>query len=328
MVSDNVKFPSGMKALGDYIHSKGLKYGLYTSRGNVQCGTSQYSAPGSFGYYKQDVDLMVSWGMDYLKVDSCGGSQDHNTAFAEYGQIRDLLNATKRPVFYSLCGWSDWYSPVGWSLGNSWRMHGDGNNWHDHLDTLNVNADLAKYARPGGWNDPDLLSSDGKGSSGPDRGGWYQTDLQSRSQFSLWSVMTAPLLISADITGVSPYALETYSNAEVIAINQNRGRFPDFPYQGTRLAGGNLTDNKGTNIWGKALDDGSFAVVFLNNFPQVMNITCDQACFEQMKFKPGVQLTVRDLWQHKDIDNIAPGTYTATGVQGGGGCVTLKFTPK
>jgi len=316
-----------MKALGDYIHAKGLKYGLYTSRGNVQCGTSQYNAPGSYGYYTQDVKIMASWGMDYLKCDSCGGSQDHDEAFKEYGQIRDALNATGRPIFFSLCGWNYWYAPVGYTLGNSWRIDGDGDNWGALTAAINAMAYLTAYSQPGGWNDPDLLIGTGVGSYGPDRGGWYQSDLQSRSQFSMWSVFSAPLMISADIKSVSPYALETWSNAEVIAINQNPGRHPDFPYQGFRLAGTNMSDSSGTNVWGRALNDGSFAVVFLNNNGKATDITCDQTCFSMMKYPASQKLSVRDLWAHQDAGVITPTTFTAKAVPGQGGCAVFKFTP-
>jgi len=327
MVWDSVKFPSGMKALGDYIHSKGLKYGLYTSRGNVQCSTSQYQGPGSYGYYQQDIKLMVSWGMDYLKCDSCGGSQAHDVAFQEYGQIRDALNSTGRPVFFSLCGWYYWYAPEGYSLGNSWRIDGDGDNWGALTNAINAMADLTAYSSPGGWNDPDLLIGTGVGSYGPDRGGWYQTDLQSRSQFSMWSVFSAPLLISANFLSVSTYALATWSNSEVIAVNQNHGRHPDFPYSGFRITGTNLTQNSGTNIWGRALNDGSFAVVFLNNFPNAMDITCDETCFAKMKYASGSKLTVRDLWAHTNVGTITVSSFTAKTVPGAGGCAMYRFSP-
>jgi len=326
MVSDSVKFPSGMKALGDYVHSKGLKYGLYTSRGNVQCGTSTYGAPGSYGYYEQDVKIMASWGMDYLKCDSCGGSQVHDVAFQEYGQIRDALNATGRPVFFSLCGWNSWYAPVGYSLGNSWRIDGDGDNWADLTKAINTMAGLTAYASPGGWNDPDLLIGTGVGSIGPDRGGWYQTDLQSRSQFSMWCLFSAPLMISANIMSVSPYALETWSNSEAIAVNQNHGRHPEFPYQGFRISGTDLGSNSGTNVWGRALDDGSFAVVFLNNNPTPMDIACDQTCFNQMKYPPSQKISVRDLWAHSNVTTVT-GSYTASKVPGAGGCAMFRFSP-
>jgi len=327
MVWDSVKFPSGMKALGDYIHSKGLKYGLYTSRGNVQCSTSQYQGPGSYGYYEQDMKLMASWGMDYLKCDSCGGSQDHQTAFQEYGQIRDALNATGRPVFFSLCGWNYWYAPEGYSLGNSWRIDGDGDNWGYLTAAINAMAYLTQYSSPGGRNDPDLLIGTGVGSYGPDRGGWYQTDLQSRSQFSMWCVFSAPLLISADFLSVSNYALATWSNSEAIEVNQNPGH-AQFPYSGFRIAGTNLTGSAGTNIWGRALNDGSFAVVFLNNYPNDMDITCDQNCFTQMKYAPSSKLMVRDLWAHSNVGVITASSFIAHAVPGAGGCAMYRFYPQ
>jgi alpha-galactosidase len=328
MVYDGVKFPSGMKALGDYIHSKGLKYGLYTSRGNVQCSTSTYQGPGSYGHYDQDIKLMTSWGMDYLKCDSCGGSQVHEDAFKEYGQIRDALNATGRPVFFSLCGWYYWYAPVGYSLGNSWRIDGDGDNWEDLTKAINTMADLTQYSSPGGWNDPDLLIGTGIGSYGPDRGGWYQTDLQSRSQFSMWCVLSAPLMISADIRAVSTYAFETWSNAEAIAVNQNPGRHPEFPFQGFRLAGTNMTGTSGTNVWGRALADRSFAVVFLNNGPVAMDIMCDSTCFGQMRYSTGQKLSVRDLWAHSNIGTISAGSFTSPKVPANGGCSMYRFYPQ
>jgi len=122
------------------------------------------------------------------------------------------------------------------------------------------------------------------GSYGPDRDNWYQTDLQSRSQFSMWSVMAAPLLISADINSVSDYALETWGNVEAIAVNQDK-----IAVQGIRLVGVDLGASSGTNIWGKPLADGSWAVVFLNNNPTDQVMTCDDYCFSLMTFN-GVQL--------------------------------------
>jgi len=189
-------------------------------------------------------------------------------------------------------------------------------------------SQLTSYAAPGGWNDADLLIGTGVGSYGPSRQGWYVSDLQSRTQFSVWSVMSAPLLISADIGNVSQYAIETWTNAEVIAINQNPGRHPEFPYQGTRLAGGDLSSGSGTNVWGRALNDGSFGVVFVNAYGTTQNITCDANCFMQMKFNPRIKLTIRDLFLHATVDVISPGSYTATNVLGNGGSRIFRFIPQ
>ena len=101
---DLAKFPSGMKAMGDFIHAHGFKYGLYSCRGTCQCGTGTYSGPGSHGYEAQDVDWMVAAGADLLKIDSCCGSQDHATAFSDYAKFRDAMNNTGKPVYFNLCG--------------------------------------------------------------------------------------------------------------------------------------------------------------------------------------------------------------------------------
>jgi alpha-galactosidase len=301
---DLTKFPSTMKGLGDWIHSQQvpgsnppryLRYGLYTSRGTCQCGTSEYSAPGTQGYEQQDAQFMVDAGMDYFKEDSCCGSQDHDTAFADYSKMRDILNATGRPVYFSLCGWNSWYAPVGKNLGNSWRIAGDGQNWPALVNCINVNAQLGMYAGPGGWNDPDLLIGTGVGSYGPDRNNWYQTDLQSRSQFSMWCVMAAPLLISADINSVSDYALQTWGNDEAIAVNQD-----PLGIQGVRLVGADLGGSNGTNIWGRPLADGSWAVVFLNNNPSDQDMTCDDYCFSLMTFN-GVQLGAQAVAAYSSV---------------------------
>lgn len=293
IISDDVKFPSGMKALGDWIHSqeipgsggKHLLYGLYTSRGTVQCGTSAYHAVGSQGFEKQDSQWFADAGADYAKIDSCGGSQNHTVAFGDYGRWRDGFNATGRSIAFSLCGWHDWYAPVGQSLGNSWRIAGDGQNWAALTNCINTDAPLARFAGPGGWNDPDLLQWTGEGSYGPGRDNWYQTELQSRSQFSMWSVLAAPLIMSADITSLSQYQLETWGNEEVIAVNQDpMGR------QGIRAAGYDLAATSGTNVWGRPLADGSWALVFVSNDPAAGDITCDGSCFAQMPFPaPGSQ---------------------------------------
>jgi len=211
-------------------------------------------------------------------------------------------------------------------LGNSWRIDGDGDNWKDLTNAINSMAYIYQYSRPGGRNDPDLLIGTGVGSSGPDRGGWYQTDLQSRSQFSMWCIFSAPLLISADFLSVTAYGLATWSNAEAIAVNQNPGH-SGFPYSGFRISGTNLTATAGTNIWGRALSDGSFGVVFLNNNPRATDITCDSSCFGQMHYSASTKLVVRDLWAHTNTTATAT-SFTSRAVPGAGGCTMYRFFPQ
>jgi alpha-galactosidase len=314
IVADNVAFPHGIKYVADYVHSKGLKFGIYTDRGTKTCA----GRPGSEGYEKKDAMTYASWGVDYLKEDSCYASSDHNTAFQQYGLMRDSLNATGRDIYFSLCGWNSWYAPEGWSLGNSWRIAGDCNTWPNVQNAIDVNVPLTNYAKPGGWNDPDMLIGSDPSTAA------HLTQTQSRTMFSLWSVMAAPLLIGSNIRSLNAWDLQTYSNTEVIAVNQDpAGR------QGVRLAGGNLVNYASAyNVWGKKLQDGSAVLNFLNNnrtSPE--SITCEASCFTALGFKATDQLKVRDLWAHSDIGTITAGSgYTAKAVPENGGSVTLKFS--
>lgn len=150
--------------------------------------------------------------------------------------MRDALNKTGRPIFFSLCGWNNWYAPVGMSLGNSWRIGPDDTNWGGVLKNIDINADLAQYAGPGGWNDPCLLLAETYA------GQLRMTQLQTRAQFNMWAIMASPLLISANIRNMSAMNMETYKNAEVIAVNQDA-----LAQQGFRVAGGPLSSGGGSN---------------------------------------------------------------------------------
>jgi alpha-galactosidase len=234
--------------------------------------------------------------------------------------MRDALNATGRKIYFSLCGWNNWYAPSGYSLGNSWRIAGDCNTWPDVLNAIDTNAPLTQYAKPGGWNDPDMLIG-----SNPKTAAHLSPE-QSRTMFSQWAVMAAPLLIGSNIVALNDWDLQTYSNTEVIAVNQD-----PLGYQGVRLVGGNLIQKPvglTYNIWGKKLFDGSAAVIFLNNANATATITCDSKCFGTFGWAPSRVLKVRDLWQHQDIGTVTVSSgYQAT-VAKQGESVLLKFTPQ
>jgi alpha-galactosidase len=171
-----------------------------------------------------------------LKIDSCCGSQDHATAFSDYAKFRDAMNASGTHVWFSLCGWEEWYAPPdpslnytgGASLGNSWRIAGDGSGWGPLTNCMNTIAAVYNASGPGGWSDPDLLI-------GPEVYVGGQSDEQARAQFTMWSLFPANLIISQNVLTWSPYALETYSNAEAIAINQDPLGSP-----ASRIVGGDL----------------------------------------------------------------------------------------
>jgi len=293
------------------MHSKNWKFGIYTDRGTKTCA----GRPGSLGYEAIDAQTYASWGVDYLKEDSCFASQDHDTAFKEYGLMRDALNNTGRRIYFSLCGWAEWYSPVGWSLGNSWRISGDCNQWSDVLRALNTNAPLFRNARPGGWNDPDMLlgSTQGTAASLPQS--------QSRTMFSLWCIMSAPLLLGTH--KMNSFDLETYKNTELIAVNQD-----SLGYQGRRLVGGNLSvGDHGVNIWGKKLSKGGWAVAFLNNGPVPRQVHCGAACFLAMSFSLTDVLTAYDYWAHKVVStNVVVSKGYSPLVGSNGHSVVLRFS--
>lgn len=292
LVADQAKFPDGtLKPLADYVHSQGLLFGTYTDRGDLTCA----GRPGAARHEEIDAKTYALWGVDYLKEDSCNAPGDHQTAFAEYGKMRDALNSTGRKVLFSLCGWSSWYAPVGASLGNSWRIGPDDNNWDGVLKNIDIMNGLQKYAGPGGWNDPCLLLS--RTWSGQQR----MTELQTRAQFSMWAVLAAPLLISGSVLNMTAETLTTYSNKEVIAVNQDVAG-----HQGWRIQGGALADGSAGNIWAKPLSDGSFALVFLNVGMEELKLTCDEDCFASLGFNPSELLTLRDLWAHAPLADVRP----------------------
>jgi len=313
LYADNSTFPSGtLKPLADYVHSKGLLFGTYTDRGPQTCARR----PGAQDHEEIDARTYAEWGVDYLKEDSCFATTDHDAAFLQYGKMRDALNATGRPIFFSLCGWNDWYAPVGQSLGNAWRTGPDDTNWDGVLQNINILADLGKYAAPGGWNDPCLLLS--KTAGGQDR----VTDLQSRAQFSMWAILSAPLLISGSLFQMSDYTLATYTNKAVIAVNQD-----SLGKAGSRISGANVTVGSGSNVWARSLADGSHALVFLNANNATADVTCGKDCFAAIGVLPSDRLVATDLWSGPRREDITDATFTATSLAADGGHLMLKVSP-
>ncbi|KAH9306868.1 hypothetical protein KI387_011272, partial [Taxus chinensis] len=201
-------FPSGIKALSDYMHNKGLKLGIYSDAGYYTCSKKQ---PGSLGYEQTDADTFAEWGVDYLKYDNC--NTDGSKPEVRYPVMRDALLKTGRPIVYSLCEWGRDH-PAQWAdkVGHSWRTTQDINNsWISISSRADQNNKWAKYAGPGGWNDPDMLEV----------GNGNVTREEYRSHFSLWALMKAPLLIGCDVRSMTPGTLAILGNAEVIAVNQD-----------------------------------------------------------------------------------------------------------
>ncbi|CAF1045853.1 unnamed protein product [Adineta ricciae] len=204
---DSKAFPSGIPALADYVHSKKLKFGLYSDAGFKTCG----GRPASLGYEKKDANTYAHWQVDYLKYDNC--NTDGTIPEVRYPVMRDALNASGRPIFFSMCEWGV-DKPALWAakVGNSWRTTGDiSDRWESMLGNIDINNEFADFAGPGGWNDPDMLEVGNGG----------MTDAEYVTHFSLWAISKAPLLIGCDVTKMSAATLSTLTNPEVIAVNQD-----------------------------------------------------------------------------------------------------------
>src|SRR5689334_6207234 len=203
------RFPSGIKYIADYVHARGLKLGIYTSAGTQTCAKTM---PGGLDHEEIDAQTFADWGVDYLKYDNC--NNQGVDAKLRYTRMRDALLKTGRPIVFSLCEWGQ-NKPWEWAkdVGHLWRTTGDiSDNWNSMVSIAKRNMELADYAGPGHWNDPDMLEVGNGG----------MTDLEYRSHFSLWSIMAAPLLIGADLRKVTPQTFEILENREVIAVNQDK----------------------------------------------------------------------------------------------------------
>ena len=254
VLHSNPKFPD-MKALAEYVHTKGLKIGIYSSPGPQTCA----HFAGSYGHEEQDAKLFASWGIDYLKYDLCGlrpimQQQAPNDKAAQmriminaYKKMGEALKATGRPIVYSLCeyGWDavwEWAPSVG---ANLWRTGGDVNpTWVSIYSIINSQAGLAFYSGPGHWNDPDMLEV----------GNGKLTLAENRTQFSMWAMLAAPLLAGNDLTHMSPEVLAILTNRDVIAIDQDR-----LGHEGTRAYSEGEVD-----VWTRHLAGGAMAIAVVN----------------------------------------------------------------
>jgi len=326
LMPDPTLFPSGISGVAAHVHSKGLKFGLYTDRGVWTCG----ARPGSSDFEVKDAQTFAEWGVDYLKVDSCNAPQNAQGAIAQFVKMRDALNATGRPIFYAMCGWMPWYAEVGQAVANSWRIARDVNGICELWNTISINSALANFAGPGAWNDPDALVSSTEGHR------VHMVPQHSRTQFSLWAIMAAPLILSADVHKLSAYDWETYTNVEVINVDQD-----ELGRQGTILwescpprdvAQLDLTAKHDRyplpppcqQIWGRLLTNDEWAVVMVNWAMTVVEIVLQEAHLQRMGFAWGAH--VPDLWEKQDLGMYV--TNFSRKVEGNGHSVMLRLTPR
>lgn len=258
---DPDKFPGGMKALADYIHGKGLKFGLYSDAGCKTCA----GEPGSLGHEYQDAKTYADWGIDYLKYDWCN-TPDQNTK-ASYRLMRDALYAAGRPIVFSICEWGS-TKPWEWAgeIGHMWRTTGDiGCNFDCYknygdwgemgvLQIVDKNEPLRHFAGPGHWNDPDMLEV-GNG----------MAENEDRAHFTLWCMMAAPLILGNDIRDMSDATKAILTNKDVIAIDQD-----PLGIQGWRFY-----TSDGVEYWYKPLVDNEWALCVFNRTPDSKEVELD-----------------------------------------------------
>lgn len=296
LIADPVRFPSGIQALAEQLHQRGLKLGIYSDAAQLTC--AGYTA--SLGFEEQDARTFAAWGIDYLKYDYCHAPADPATALARYGKMADALRASGRAIVLGVCEWGvrapwTWAREAGgqvwrttYDIRDKWKDLSEDGNAEGILDILDINAGLHAYAGPGGWNDPDMLVAGLHGRQGPsgDMGGTGCTDTEYQSQFSLWAMMAAPLYASNDLRHMDAATARTLLNTEVIALDQDPlGR------QAERLVHDAVWD-----IFVKPLANGDHAVAVLNrsDVPQDRHLR-----FSTLGLNG--RYRIRDLWLHKAV---------------------------
>ena len=222
---DPALWPSGLDATVKYAHDRGLSFGLYGDRGTLDCAKN----PGNLGHEAQDAAFLARYEIDWYKSDSCYASANHTTAFAEYATMRDALNVSGRHIWFALCGWAPWYAPEGQRLGNSWRIGPDtGSGWQAVMANVEAMLGLASFAGPtaggGGWNDLSLLLLPGMGAAGGPA--QLMTPERHRAQFSLHCILAANMLMTGNLSDLQPFVLQTWGNAEAVAVNQDPSGSP------------------------------------------------------------------------------------------------------
>jgi alpha-galactosidase len=276
-----------MKALGEYIHSRGLKFGIYSDAGYTTCG----GRPGSRGYEYQDALTYASWGVDYLKHDWC--DTDGLAARGAYMTMRDAIGKAGRPMVLSICEWGD-NQPWEWAqdVGHLWRTtgdiyacfdcvvdHGTWKSW-GVLQILDMQDGLRRHAGPGHWNDPDMMQVGNLASANEDR-----------AHFAMWAMLAAPLIAGNDLRDMNPETLAILTNRDVIAVNQDPLGVQGFPF----------SREDGVEVWFKPLAEGDWAMAILNRNEHARDVDFDWSTpVVDPDFGHELRLhgrsTLRDLW--------------------------------
>jgi alpha-galactosidase len=304
LVPDPKKFPGGLKKLVDYVHSKGLKFGIYNCAGTKTCG----GYPGTRGYEYQDARFYARMGVDYLKYDWC--FTDGINAKEAYTTMSNAIKKAGRPRVFSLCEWGgnnpwEWAAPVG----HLWRTTGDiypcfdcikdHGTWKSLgvMPIVDMRKGIRQYAGPGHWNDPDMMEV-GKG----------MTAGEDRAHITLWAMMAAPLIAGNDITQMSEQTKNILTDKDVIAIDQDR-----LGVQGYLLS----TDDS-VQTWVRPLLGDDWAVCFVNTSrePKPINFDWQRANIADSLSKRQLnvmtaQYRIYDCWQKKAAGSTSE-VYSAT----------------
>ena len=293
IVADPAKFPGGIKALADYVHSKGLKLGIYSDAAPLTC--AGYTA--SLGFEEQDARTFAEWGVDYLKYDYCNAPADADTAKARYKRMADALSKSGREIALGVCEWgvrnpAEWAAGVG---GSVWRTTYDVRDmWKDTMhqggmgimDIIEQTAPLSKHARPGHWNDMDMLIVGlyGKGGPSSDLGGTGCTDTEYETQMGMWCMMASPLAMTNDLRSLNAETRRILLNKDAIAINQDP----------LGKAAERVAKTPHHQVFLRPLSGNRHAIAILN--------TSDKARKIGVRFKDfglGGSYRLYDVWTHK-----------------------------
>ena len=283
IIIDKNKFPSGIKALADYVHSKGLKFGIYSDAGTKTCA----GRPGSKGYEEIDAKTYAEWDVDYLKYDWCNTKgQD---PIKSYTKMRDALYCAKRPIVFSICEWG-YSKPWEWAkeVGHLWRTtldidlqaRFDGDKWGNQLGWTNIldkQVGLEKYSGPGSWNDPDMLAVGNNG----------MPENEARAHFSMWCMLAAPLMAGNDVRSMTKATQKILTNKNLIAIDQDV-----LGKQGFKIL-----DHGNFEIWQKPLSNGEIAICLFNRETKNKQFKLN---WKNLKIKGfNGSYTVTNLWANK-----------------------------
>jgi alpha-galactosidase len=306
IVADPERFPSGIKALADAIHAKGLKFGIYSDAGSMTCA----KRPGGKDHEAQDAKTYAEWGVDYLKYDWCNtDGQDTRDSYAKMSQA---LRASGRPIVFSICEWGN-SKPWTWAqgIGHLWRATGDiqdcwdcGKSWGGMgvVHIIDLMAELYPYSGPGHWNDPDMLEVGNHG----------LTLAEDRAHFSFWALFAAPLMAGNDLAAMKPAIRDILTNHEVIAVDQDP----------LGIQGRKVHDSGAHEVWLKPLADGSRAVILFNRGTEESPIA---ATWEDVGLFPGGKALVRDLWKKADLGTFSDRFQAKVEPHG---VVMVKITPQ